>query len=235
MRGNRNVVFAIGCFVLLCMSCSDKYKTIYDSTPLPSVRFNSDTLVARERDTFNIASVNPTINPFLHLYTNQPGFAMNFQYSEPSGKIHFFYRGVELEDSKPIIVAGDSTVLYCRCDTAGFYPVDIFLTDKLDRSVVKRLFVQCLANDQAKGSLSAMLLDSSLTGSWRYRLDATATKKISGKLLGYYFTVNRQSVYATSPVIEWVFHSHGEQQVSVFAIDDLQQHSDTASIKIMIP
>jgi hypothetical protein len=223
-------------FLLFTYSCSDKYKTIYASATIPVLSFNHDSINIREKDSFNIASMNNAfINPVFWLYANPSPHTLNIVYSETSGKVHFFYRDEPMEDSKPIIVAGDSTSLFCRCEEAGIYPVDFFLMDQLSRMSTRTLIVNCLGNDKAKANLAVSFIDSSQTDNWQYRFDASATIKKYGVLTGYYFNINNQPVFSPTPVIDWIFHSRGEQKISTYATDDLKLNSDTAAQKIIIP
>lgn len=227
------LIFAI---LLFTYSCSDKYKTIYASATIPILSFNHDTVNIREKDSFNIASMNnPFINPMIWLYANPSPHTLNIQYSETSGKVHFIYRDEPMEDSKPIIVAGDSTSLFCRCDVAGIYRVDFFLMDQLSRMSTRTLIVNCLGNDKAKANLAVTFIDSSQADNWKYRFDASATLKQYGVITGYYFNINNQSIFSPFPVIDWIFHTRGEQRISLYATDDLKLNSDTATQKIVIP
>lgn len=218
--------------LLLIASCSDKYKTIYNSAPISVLYFNNDTIHIREKDSLNIMGWT---NPILWIKSTPSLRTMNFIYSETSGKIHFKYRQEPIKDSEPIIVAGDSTSLYCHCDSAGLFPVDFYLLDQLERVSTKRLYVDCIANEKAKTDLAIQFIDSSSTGNWKYRFDASRTAKNYGKIWGWYFSVDNQSFYAPDPTIDWIFHSPGEHLVSLFVRDDLGVHSDTVFQKIFIP
>jgi hypothetical protein len=237
------LIYSFLLITALCTtSCSDKYKIIYASATIPVLSFNHDTINIRETDTFNIASmnsvangINPVINPILWLYANPSPKTLNIQYSESSGKVHFFYRDEPMEDSKPIIVAGDSTSIFCRCDKAGIYPVDFFLNDQMSRMSTRTLYVKCLGNDKAKANLNVAFTDSSQIDNWQYRFDASATIKKYGVITGYYFSVNGLPIFSPNPIIDWVFHARGEQKISLYTIDDLKLHSDTITQKITIP
>ncbi|NCI51315.1 hypothetical protein GWC95_15410 [Sediminibacterium roseum] len=212
--------------------CSDKYKTIYSSALIPVLAFNHDTLHIREKDSLNITGWP---NPILWVKSIPSLPVMHMMFSEPTGKVHFMYRQEPMRDSEPIIVAGDSTSLYCHCDMAGVYPVDFYLLDQLERVSTKQLIVNCLANDKARASLSVSFVDSSRTDNWAYRLDASATSKKYGRIYGYYFNVNGLPFYSFDAFVDYVFHARGEQKISVFVKDDLGLHSDTVTAKIVIP
>ena len=214
------------------LGCSDKYKEIYASASIPVLAFNKDTLHIREKDSLNITGWS---NPILWVRSIPSLRVMHMIYSEPSGKVHFMYRQEPIRDSEPIIVAGDSTSLYCHCDTAGVYPVDFYILDQLERVSTKQLIVNCLANDKAKADLQISFIDSSQVGNWRYRFDASNTLKKYGRIYGYYFSVNGLPFYSFTAAVDYVFHARGEQKVSVYVKDDLGLHSDTVTKKIMIP
>jgi hypothetical protein len=217
---------------LLFSGCSDKYKTIYASATIPVLAFNHDTLHIREKDSLNITGWS---NPILWVRSIPSLPVMNMMYSEPSGKVHFMYRQEPMHDSEPIIVAGDSTSLYCHCDTAGVYAVDFYILDNLARVSTKQLIVNCLANDKAKADLQIIFIDSSQLDNWRYRFDASNTSKKYGRIYGYYFSVNDLPFYSFDAAVDYVFHARGEQKVSVYIKDDLGLHSDTVTKKILIP
>lgn len=218
--------------VVMIFGCSDKYKEIYASATIPVLAFNHDTLYIREKDSLNITGWS---NPILWVRCEPFLRSFNMLYSEPSGKVHFMYRQEPIKDSDPIIVAGDSTSLYCHCDTAGIYPVDFYLLDQLERVSTKRLIVNCLANDKAKADLQVIFVDSSVTDNWRYRFDASLTSKKYGRIYGYYFSVNKLPFYSYDAAVDYVFHGRGEQTISVYIKDDLGLHSDTVLKKIIIP
>jgi hypothetical protein len=220
--------------MLVLSACSDKYKSLYDAAPVPMLEFNKlhDSMYIREKDPANITGWG---NPFLWMHSVPALQQMNIQYSDTSGKVHFVYRGVLMEDSKPIIVAGDSTSMFCHCDTAGIYAVDFYLTDQLGKVSSRTLYVNCLANDKAKADLYMDFIDSSQIDNWSYRLDATKTEKLYGRIMGYYFSVDGVDLFSPTAVGHWVFHTRGEHTISLYVIDDLGLHSDTVTQKITIP
>lgn len=214
-------------------SCSDKYKNIYTGSAIPLISFNVDTLTVRERDSFNIVSPLYT-GPFLRIYTKPLPLSLHLLFSESSGKLSFFYRGIQQEDSKPIIVAGDSTILFCRSDTAGFYPADFFLVDRLGRIAMKTLIVHALSNDRPIAVVNSFMIDSTLPDNWRYRMDASASQKKLGKIRGYFFTIDSVPVVSYNPVIDWIFYRRGEHVVRLYVSDDLNTYSDTVTQKLFI-
>lgn len=230
----KNLFRLCGLLLLVSMfsSCSDKYKSIYDAAEQPHLFFNKDSMNIREKDYLSVVG---WVNPILWMHSIPSVHQLNILYSETTGKVHFTYRGVLMEDSKPIIVAGDSTSLYCSCDTAGLYKVDFFLTDQLGRISSRPLIVNCLANDKAIPKLFMDFIDSSQIDNWSYRLDATKTEKKYGNITGYYFNVNGQPLFSRTAVGHWVFHQRGEHSISLYVTDDLGLHSDTITQKLIIP
>lgn len=218
--------------VVIAVGCSDKYQSLYDAAKAPVLAFSKDTMRIREKDYTNI---NGWVNPVLWMHSIPSMEQLNISYSDTSGKVHFSYRGVAMEAGKQIIVAGDSTSLFCDCDTAGLYSVDFYLTDQLGKVSYRPFIVDCLANDRAVPDLFIEFVDSSQADNWYYRFDATKTEKKYGKITGYYYGVNGQVFYNATAVANWVFHSHGEQTVSLYVTDDLGLHSDTLTKKIIIP
>jgi hypothetical protein len=221
-------------WIIVVAACSDKYTSLYHAAPVPALAFNKlhDSMYIREKDPNNITG---WLNPYLWMRATPSMQQMNIQYSDTSGRVHFVYRGVLMEDSKPIIVAGDSTSMFCHCDTAGVYTVDFYLTDQLGKVSSRTLYVNCLANDRAKPDLFLDFIDSTGIDNWSFRLDATRTSKLYGRIMGYYFSVDGVSLFSPTAVGHWVFHSRGEHTASLYVIDDLGLHSDTVTQKIMIP
>lgn len=224
----QKIFYSLILFMLL-FSCSDKYKSIYQSAPGPVLYFNADTVKVRERDFLNKVGTG-----VLHLYSSPASHQMNVTYNDTSGKVHFMYRGALLVDSRPVIVAGDSTALYVSCDLPGIYSVDMYLIDQLGKTTSRQLIVQCFADQQIKTSLTAKLIDSSIVDNWAYQFDAPCIKP-DGQIVAYHFTINGNEMHTNVPYFFWTFHSRGEQTVSVYATDDLLKLSDTTIIKILIP
>ncbi len=211
-------------------SCSDKYAAMYRLAPGPTLYFNTDTITVRERDFLNINA-----GGVLWLFSTPASHQMNVQYSDTSGgKVHFKYRGSLLVDSRPVIVAGDSTGLFVSCDLPGIYSIDLYLTDQLGKTTSRQLIINCTADLQIKTSLTAKLIDSSIVDNWAYQFDAPCYKP-DGQIVAYHFTVNGNEMHTNVPYFFWTFHTRGEQTVSVYATDDLLKLSDTTTIKILIP
>lgn len=218
-------------FFLLFASCSDKYASLYQSAPAPALSFSKDTITIRERDYTNVNASNHGI---FFLQSQSSGHQLNIQYNETSGKVHFAYRGNFLKESQPIIIAGDITSLFCSCDEPGIYSVYFFLTDQLGKSTSRELIIHCLANQTAKAALNSRLIDSSQTDNWVYRLDASGCYKPDGLIRSYHYSINDQPILTTNPLMDWTFHKRGEQTISLFVLDDLDQASDTLHQKIFI-
>lgn len=224
-------LFAFCVLALLLGGCSDKYVSLYQTAPGPEMIFRNDTITMREKDSLNINGAG-----VVWLHTMIPAHQMHIEYNDTSnGKVHFSYRGVALQNDWPVIVAGDSTSVFCSCDTPGFYAVDFYLTDQLGKTTGKQLIINCLANQKIKASLATQLIDSLTTGNWLYLFDASACYKPDGKIMSYHFSINGQMMQAATPVFYWTFHSRGTQTVSFYAVDDLGQLSDTINEQILIP
>lgn len=227
----RYINISMALLVLLC-ACSDKYGSLVRLAPTPRLSFDRDTIVLREKDSLYAARV---LNPFVRVFAVPSPPQMHVQYEDASGRVHFRYRGVFMEAGQPIIVAGDSTLLFCACDSAGIYAVDFYLTDHLGKTDMRQLIIHCLENQRPKADLQTLFTDSSLAESWAYRFDASGSVKQHGFISTYYFSVNGLPIYSPSPVLGYTFHLRGEHAVSLFVQDDLGFHSDTITKKIWIP
>ncbi len=220
--------------LMICMlfsACSDKYQSLFDAAPVPQLRFDRDTVVLREKDYLHISA---GLNPYLKLFAVPSPPQMHILFNDSSQKMRFIYRGVKLEDGMPVIVAGDSTILFCACDTAGLYAVDFYLTDQLGKSDSRQLVIQCVANERPKASLAVSLIDSSISSNWQYRLDGSGAFKRFGLITSYQFTIEGLLLFSVPPFIDYTFHTRGEHSVSLFVTDDLGVHSDTVTQKIII-
>ncbi len=220
-------LFAI---LLLFCACSDKYISLYQAAPAPVLYFNADTIRVREKDYLNINGTGK-----LWLHSTPATQQMNIEYSDTSGKVHFWYRGVLLTESRRVIVANDSTALFVSCDEPGIYAVDFYLTDQLGKTTSNQLIIKCAANQKIKTLLVAKFLDSAVLNNYNYLFDASGCVKPDGKIMSYHFTINGVTMQTVQPVFYWTFHSRGEQVVLLYAIDDLNEVSDTTTLKIMIP
>jgi hypothetical protein len=218
--------------LIVLSACSDKYDSLVALAPAPRLSFDRDTVVIRERDSFHVARL---LNPFVRVYSVPSPPQMHVQYYDSSGRVHFSYRGVQMEEGKAIIVAGDSTLLFCSCDTAGMYPVDFYLTDHLGKTDSKKLFINCVSNERPVADLKASMVDSSIHNSWEFRFDASGSRKLHGLITGYYFNINAIPIFSPSPILGYTFHVRGEHNVSVYVTDDLWVNSDTITKKILIP
>lgn len=216
--------------LLVLLSCSDKYASLTNAAPGPILYFNADTVKVRERDFTNINN-----GGYLWIHSIPSTKQFNIEYNDTSGQVHFRYRGYLLQDSRPVIVAGDSTGLFVSCDTPGIYAIDFFLTDQLGRTTSRQLIVQCMANQAARAAVDIQLQDSSLINNWIYRFDGSGTKKTDGVIKEFHFSVNGTDVITATPFMIWIFHSRGVQKVGLFVVDDLGQHSDTLSQTVIIP
>lgn len=217
--------------VILSVGCNDKYQSLFDAAPKPVLIFSKDTLSIREKDYSNI---NQTNNGKLYLHSAFDNHQLNIQITDTSGKLNFEYNGLRLQTYQPLIVAGDSTAIFCSCDTAGIYGVDFYITDQLGKTTGQQLIVNCLANQKAKASLSLLLIDSTQAENWIYKFDASASKKMDGIITAYHYMINDQPVTTTMPVMNWSFHTRGLQVISLFITDDLKKNSDAVHTKILI-
>ena len=217
---------------ILLAACSDQYHSLYEAAPGPVLSLQRDTLLIRERDSVNAGGLN---KGKLVIYASPSERQLNLQFSDTSGKLQVFYRGQPLQPFQPLLVAGDSTLIYLQCDYPGTYRLDLFLTDQLGKQVQRMLIVVCMPNARPLSELSLHFADSSRPGNWIYDLDASASSDGDGVILGYYFLVDGQAVFSPSPVIQWVFYNRGEHTITLFLLDDLGLHSDTIIRKLSIP
>ncbi|MES2329651.1 MAG: hypothetical protein V4539_08620 [Bacteroidota bacterium] len=224
----------VGAFLIMVslMACSDKYQSLYNAAPNPQLEFNTDTLKIREKDYFNI---NQTNNGFLSLKCIAPNHQLNIQITDTSnGKVHVVYRGDTIRTYQPLLVAGDSTNVFCSCDTAGIYQVDFLITDLLGKTNQQPLIIKCLGNTKPIAILDIQLIDSSQTGNWIYSLDASRSVKPDGLIRSYHYSVNSQSFTTSQPIIHYTFHAPAVYHISLFITDDLDKNSDTIKQTITI-
>lgn len=231
MRGRFTNIKWLAVFAMIA-GCSDKYASLVAAAPEPRLFFDRDTIVVREKDYSFAASA---LNPFIKLYAVPSPPQMHLSFTDSSGRVRFMYRSARMEDGKPIVVAGDSTLLFCACDTAGWYAVDVYLTDHLGKTASRQLMIRCIANERPVAGLTVSFLDSSLEQSWRYRLDASASGKPYGLIRSYLFAVDGVAIHSFSSFINVTFHQRGEHSVSLSVSDDLGAVSDTLTQKILIP
>lgn len=217
--------------ILLLSACSDKHDLIVAGTQTADLHFSKDTVYVREKDYTNIKN---TGNGMIMLYASPSAHQLNLTYSEPSGKVHFSYRGQRLTDSQPFLVATDSSGLFCSVDTPGVYHVDFYLTDQLGRIVSKELVVNCAAGVKPIAALQYEELSSD-NNNWFYYFNAGASSQPYGAIMSYHYLINGETIYTNRPWLKWYFHQTGSQQVSFYVVDDLGLSSDTLHYVIQLP
>jgi hypothetical protein len=218
------------CLILFFCSCSNKYESVLNSAPKPSILFNKDTLRIREKDYTNI---NRTDNGTLTLYCPNAGHQLNIVLSDTSGKVHFFYRGGRIQNGQPLI-AMDSVQLFATCDTAGIYPVDFLLTDQLGRIDQRTLVVKCAPNQKANPSFFYVAEPNEQQQSWSYLFEGSISNDPDGSIVSYTYSINGQLISTNQPSLHFTFHAKGEHTIGLFVIDDLGLHSDTLYKKLII-
>lgn len=216
--------------IVLLSSCSDKYKSIYESAPAPAISFNKDLLMIREKDYTNI---NLTNNGMLTIYCSSASHQLNIQFADKNDRVHFMYRGDEILNGQPI-VAMDSVKLFCSCDSVGVYSVDFYLIDQLGKTTKKQLIINCLANKAGTASFFCVPLGSTELQSWPYLFDGSLSTEPDGVITAYHYSVNGQQIMSTKPVMNWVFHAKGTHDIGLYVTDDLGKNSDTLHKQIII-
>jgi hypothetical protein len=216
--------------VVLLGSCSDKYKSVYESAPAPEIRFNKDVLTIREKDYTNI---NLTNNGMLTIYCSSASHQLNIQIADKSDLVHFMYRGDEIQNGQPF-VAMDSVKLFCTSDSVGVYSVDFYLTDQLGKTTKKQLIVNCLANQGGKASFFWVPLGVEQLQAWPYVFDGSLSTEPDGVITSYHYSINGQQIMTTQPVMNWVFHAKGTHDIGLYVTDDLGKNSDTLHKQITI-
>jgi hypothetical protein len=218
-------------FIFLLSACSDKHDMIIANTQNADLHFSKDTVFVREKDYNNI---NNTGNGMFLVYASPATHQLNLQYSEPTGKVHFSYRGQLLTDSKPFVVAADSSGLFCNVDTPGVYRVDFYLTDQLGRIVNKQLIVQCASG--AKPIADLQFEQVAVYGdNYLYYFSAAGSRQPYGAILSYNYFINSDTIRINRPLLKYYFHQSGAHNISFFVMDDLGQSSDTLNYSIQIP
>ncbi|MES2006376.1 MAG: hypothetical protein V4450_17795 [Bacteroidota bacterium] len=218
-------------FILLLTACSDKYDLIVANTQKADLHFSKDTVFVREKDYTNI---NQTGRGMVMVYASPAAHQLNLQFSEPSGKVHFSYRGLRLTDSQPFVVAADSSGLFCSVDTPGVYHVDFYLTDQLGRTVTKELIVKCTSGAKPIADLQYEAV-SARGNNWFYYFNGLGSRQPYGAIVSYHYFINGDTILINRPLLKWYFHQSGSQQVVFYVIDDLGQSSDTINYTIQIP
>lgn len=221
-------------FILLLIislaACSDKYKSIYESAPAPGLTFSKEVVTIREKDYTNI---NFTNNGMLTIYCSSASHQLNIQFADKNDRVHFMYRGDEIQNSQPI-VAMDSVILFCSCDSVGVYSIDFYLTDQLGKTTKKQLIVNCLANQAGTASFFCVPLGSTELQSWPYEFDGSLSTEPDGVITTYHYSINGQQIMTTKPVMNWTFHAKGTHDIGLYVTDDLGKNSDTLHKQIII-
>lgn len=221
--------FIIASLIFL-FGCSDKYQSLYESAPKPELSFNKDLLTIREKDYTNI---NLTNNGMLTIHCASASHQLNIQFADKNDKVHFMYRGEEIQNNQPI-VAMDSVQLFCSCDTAGVYSVNFNVTDQLGKTAVKQLIVNCLANKAGTPSFFYVPLDNSELQSWQYVFDGSLSTEPDGIITAYHYSINGQMITTNKPVMNWTFHAKGTHDIGLYVTDDLGKNSDTLHKQLTI-
>ena len=216
-------------FCLLLAACSKKIENTSEGGA--SLYFSKQVIAVREKDYTNI---NNTGNGMFLVFAIPAAHQLNLVYSEPTGKVHFSYRGVRLTDSKPFAVAADSSGLFCSVDTPGVYRVDFYLTDQLGRVVTKELIVNCAGGVKPFALLNYEKVIES-NGNWLYYFNADGSGQPFGAIVSYNYFINNDTISLSRSLLKYVFHQSGMQRVSFFVRDDLGISSDTLNYSIQIP
>lgn len=218
-------------FCLLLAACSKKGELVPEGAGAADLHFSKDTVRVREKDYTNI---NHTGSGMVMVYAAPSVHQLNLSYSEPSGKVHFSYRGMRLTDSRPFVVAADSSGLFCSVDEPGVYRVDFYLTDQLGRVVNKTLVVSCAQGPKPVAALQVAAAGET-TDNWLYYFNALQSQQPYGAIFSYCYLINGQAATVTSPLLKWYFHQPGRQEIFFHVVDDLGISSDTLHYSILIP
>ncbi|SJZ83870.1 hypothetical protein [Sediminibacterium ginsengisoli] len=211
-------------------SCSDKKDVLWATAPGPELSFSSDILRVREKDYTNI---NNTRSGMITISAIPAIHQLNLLFNEPTGKVHFSYRGEQLKESIPFVVPSDDNELYCSVDTPGMYSVDFYLTDQLGRVASKRLLITCIASERPIAQLEYQL-SVFIPDSWLYLFNASGSRQPAGLIMAYRYIINGQLFNADGSWFQYYFHQPGDQQVSFYVIDDLGRSSDTLHYSINV-
>ena len=128
----------------------------------------------------------------------------------------------------------DSVVLFVYADTAGVYPVDVYLTDRMGKAAQKKFVVKALPNQKPKASFFWVENEISMQQNWPYMLDASISSDGDGLITGYHFLINGQPFFTNQPSLSWSFHAKGTHDLALFVTDDLGLNSDTLHRKLTI-
>lgn len=225
----KNLLF----IVLLAMlaGCNDKYDSLVASAQPPVLYFANDTLHIREKDPTNI---NATGKGILVIGCTPAGRQFNLSFSDTTDKLHFVYRGNQLNDSQPFVVTDEDNSLFVYADAPGIYAVDFFLMDQLGKTTTRKLIVSCSPGTRPIAALTWEM--SSRTGAdWLYYFNAEGSRQPYGTIMTYHYLFSNDTVVVNRPVLKYFFHSAGSQPLSFFVVDDLGNSSDTVHYSIDIP
>ncbi len=216
--------------ILLAIACNKKDDSLYNNAPRPDLSFNRDTFFIREKDQTNVKRTDAAR---LVVYCGDVDHQLNLQFSDSSGKVHIIYRGNEILSNQflPVI---DSVEHFIYADTAGIYPVDCFLTDRLGKVTQKKFVIKCLPNQKPVPSFFWILTDNSQLQNWGYLFDASISADVDGLITGYHFSINGQPFFTNQPSFSWNFHAKGEHDIALYVTDDLGINSDTLHQKLTI-
>ena len=229
MRGN--LILLIALLFGILQSCNNDYKALRDAAPIPVINMSKDTIKTREKD---INNINQTDNGILYIKSNS-SHHLNIQIQDTSGFIHFEYKGIRLKtEFQPLLVTDDTTSVYCICDTAGVYGITFLLTDQLGKTASQKLIVKCYSSPLPVAAFTYQLIDSTQQDNWVYKIDATSSYKVYGKIVKYNFLINNQLIQNNTPAFSWSFHTRGLQTIKLAVTDDLQRNSDTLTKIIVI-
>jgi hypothetical protein len=203
--------------------CSNKKDVILQTASRPTVGFNKDTVRVREQDWTNVLS---TGNGKVTLYCSDAEHEMNLQVDDTSSLVHIMYRGIEIKNGESIPVM-DSVLLYCVADAPGLYEVSVWLTDRLGRGDVQKLFIRCLPNTAPLPQFFWRDLGSEQLQTWNYVFDASNSSDPDGVITEYHYSINGQNIVTNQPVMYWAFHAKGTHIIGLHVIDELGKSSDT--------
>lgn len=221
------------CFVMavLTLACSDKYRAVVDSAPVPQILFNKDTISIREKDETNILH---TDHGNLTIYIKEVGHQLNLIREDTNSAVHIMYRGEDILPGRSLPVT-DSIQVFISADSPGDFTLAFTLTDRLGRIITRYLPVRVLANQAATPVFFYRQEAPAQLQSWPYQLNASLSADPDGSIMQYHFLINGQLVDSRDPAIRWVFRAKGEQVVGLYVTDDLGLSSATVYQKIMIP
>lgn len=215
---------------ILLVACNDKYKSIVEAAPDPSIRFASDTLYIREKDPTNI---NQSNKGMVQIYCMPSSHQFSLSFSDTSGKLHFMYRGQMLPDSQPFVVTGEDNTLYCYADVPGTYAVDFLLSDQLGKTTAKKMIVRCSPSEKPIASLKYEERPGAVSSGWLYYFDGSESRQPFGAIMSYHYLINGVAYVTTQRLFKFSFHEAGQQEVDFFVVDDLGNASDTLHYSIL--